>query len=165
MDDLRVNNGAVNSADRQQSTGATTFAIRCLGDAISCCSRFLIIAGTVIIGAVLFPLLVFRFVDLLALSVMLQRWLSGQRVEQTCVLFDRISPYLKRAVVASEDAKFCKHFGLDFGELASVMRQAHRNGTLDVRTASTVTMQISRKLFLWQGKSLSRKGWKSPSLE
>ena len=91
---------------------------------------------------------------------MLQRWLSGQRVEQTCVSFDRISPYLKRAVVASEDAKFCKHFGLDLGELASVMRQAHRNGTLDVRAASTVTIQISRNLFLWQGKSLSRKGLK-----
>ena len=148
----------MNSADRQQPTGAITFATSCLGDAIYYGSRSLIIAGTVFVGAVLFLLLVFRFVDPPASSVMLQHRLSSQRVEQTWVSLDRISPHLQRAVVASEDAKFCKHFGLDLGELAFVIRQAHRNGSLDVRGASTITMQVSRNLFLWQGKSLLRKG-------
>ena len=116
----------MNSADRQQPTGAITFATSCLGDAIYYGSRSLIIAGTVFVGAVLFLLLVFRFVDPPASSVMLQHWLSGQRVQQTWVSLDRISPNLQRAVVASEDAKFCKHFGLDLGELAFVIRQAKK---------------------------------------
>ena len=148
----------MNSADRHQSSSGTAFVGRCLVDAIYYGSRFLIIAGTVFVGTVLFLLLLFRFVDPPASSVMLQHSLMGRYVEQTWVPLDRISPHLQRAVVASEDAKFCRHFGLDLGELAFVMRQAHRNGTLDVRGASTITMQVSRNLFLWQGKSLLRKG-------
>ncbi|MEM8975810.1 MAG: monofunctional biosynthetic peptidoglycan transglycosylase [Pseudomonadota bacterium] len=146
-----------NSAGDNRSDSALAFAIRCFIDSLYFGSRFLVIAGVAFVGLLLVLLVILRFVNPPISSVMLQHWLAGRPVQQVWVPLTQISDNLQRAVVASEDAKFCRHPGLDLGELAYVMRQAHRNGSLNVRGASTITMQVSRNLFLWQGKSLLRK--------
>ena len=48
---------------------------------------------------------------------MVWRWMKGARVERTWVPMDRIAPVLPQTVIASEDAKFCTHSGIDWGEL------------------------------------------------
>ncbi len=66
---------------------------------------------------------------------------------------DRISPHLARAVIAAEDARFCDHWGID---LAAVREAVAEGGRL--RGASTITQQLAKNLFLWQGRSWLRKG-------
>ncbi|MCW5773098.1 MAG: monofunctional biosynthetic peptidoglycan transglycosylase [Rhodospirillaceae bacterium] len=68
----------------------------------------------------------------------------------------RISRHLERAVIASEDQRFCTHAGFDWIELRRVWRQ-WRAGA-ETRGASTITNQLAKNLFLWPGRSLLRKG-------
>jgi monofunctional biosynthetic peptidoglycan transglycosylase len=68
----------------------------------------------------------------------------------------RISRNLQRAVIASEDARFCSHAGFDWVELRRAWRE-YRSGEGD-RGASTITNQLAKNVFLWPGRSLIRKG-------
>ncbi len=66
-----------------------------------------------------------------------------------------ISPHIIRAVLAGEDQRFMSHSGFDFIELNHAVR-----GILEgerARGASTITMQMARSVFLWQGRSIARK--------
>src|SRR5262245_29228308 len=46
-------------------------------------------------------------------ALMLIRAAQGQDTRQEWVPLSRIAPALGRAVIASEDQKFCRHFGFD----------------------------------------------------
>ncbi len=104
--------------------------------------------------AVVLLIFVYRFIDPIASNLMIMRWLGGAGIEQRWVPVERMSPQLVRAVVASEDARFCGHRGIDFEEIAAAFSRA-RNGT--PRGASTISMQVAKNLFLWPGKSYVRK--------
>jgi monofunctional biosynthetic peptidoglycan transglycosylase len=60
------------------------------------------------------------------------------------------------AVVAAEDQRFPKHWGFDFASIADAVEEQGERGHL--RGASTITQQVARNLFLWQGRSYLRKG-------
>jgi len=62
-----------------------------------------------------------------------------------------------RCVIASEDQRFYQHHGFDWREIRIAQAEAERRGR-SPRGASTITMQCARSLFLWQGRSLIRKG-------
>ena len=66
-----------------------------------------------------------------------------------------ISPFLIKAVLASEDQRFMSHSGFDFRELSRAVKDILNEGK--VRGASTITMQMARTVFLWQDRSLTRK--------
>ncbi|MCB1514295.1 MAG: monofunctional biosynthetic peptidoglycan transglycosylase, partial [Hyphomicrobiaceae bacterium] len=66
----------------------------------------------------------------------------------------RISRNLQRAVIVSEDGRFCQHWGIDPREILAAIKRA-RNGV--PRGASTITMQVAKNLFLWSSKSYVRK--------
>ena len=57
----------------------------------------------------------------------------------------------------SEDQRFFQHDGFDWKEIDAAMDRAERTGR-PVRGASTITMQCARSIFLWQGRSWTRKG-------
>ena len=82
----------------------------------------------------------------------------GQEIEQRWVRLDNVSPNLIRAVITSEDGQFCRHWGIDFGEMRAALRRAEDGGLDEIRGASTISMQVSKNLFLWQSKYLFRKG-------
>lgn len=69
---------------------------------------------------------------------------------------DEISPHLRRAVLASEDDRFYLHYGFDFEEIENALERARRGRRL--RGASTITQQVAKNLFLWEGRSYVRKG-------
>ena len=91
-------------------------------------------------------------------TLMLGRWLTFQPVDRTWVPLDQISPNLIRAVIASEDQRYCSHRGVDWGELNAVMED--EDGPR--RGASTLTMQTAKNVFLWPGRSYLRKGLEIP---
>ena len=67
----------------------------------------------------------------------------------------RISPHLRKAVLAGEDQRFLDHHGFDFLEMDQAVRDlVLRKG---LRGASTITMQTARTVFLWPSRSLLRK--------
>lgn len=91
---------------------------------------------------------------------MLGRLLTGQGVERIWTPLDAISPALQRSVIASEDARFCVHDGVDWDAL---MQQVSRlEDGEDVRGASTITMQLAKNLYLWPSRSYVRKSLEIP---
>jgi monofunctional glycosyltransferase len=82
---------------------------------------------------------------------------NSAAIQKRWVNFSKISPYLKRAVVASEDDLFYTHCGIDWAALrraaeTNIKREKYSHG------GSTITMQLARNLFLSPRKSLIRKG-------
>lgn len=74
----------------------------------------------------------------------------------TAVSRQAISPTLRRAVLASEDDRFYLHNGIDFVEIDKALDRRKHGGKL--RGASTLTQQVAKNLFLWNGRSYIRKG-------
>ncbi|WP_375254098.1 monofunctional biosynthetic peptidoglycan transglycosylase [Yoonia sp.] len=73
-----------------------------------------------------------------------------QGVSQDWVPIEEIAPIMARAVVAAEDANFCLHWGLDLNAIRDAVDRG-RGG------ASTISQQVVKNVFLWQGRSWSRK--------
>ena len=120
------------------------------------------VAGIVFCGwfiVVLLLIVVYRFVNPPASSLMAMQWLGGTSIEREWVPLEKISPNLMRAVIVSEDGRFCRHWGIDFGEVLAALKRA-KNGT--PRGASTITMQVAKNLFLWQSRSYVRKALEVP---
>ena len=91
-------------------------------------------------------------------TLMAWRMVSGQEMRRDWAPLGAISPHLARAVVNSEDARFCLHGGVDWGALGEVLDAdgGPRRG------ASTLTMQTAKNLFLWPGRSYLRKALELP---
>ena len=73
------------------------------------------------------------------------------------VSMDKISPHMPVAVMASEDARFLKHHGFDFNAIESAAKNNARGGK--VHGASTISQQTAKNVFLWPGRSWTRKGF------
>jgi monofunctional glycosyltransferase len=116
----------------------------------------LILAGLAVGYAVLVLVLIvaYRWIDPPRSALMLTTRLTGEPVLYAPVPIARISSYLQRAVVTSEDARFCYHRGVDWGALYEAMNEA--------RGGSTITMQTAKNLFLWPSRSYIRKAIEIP---
>ncbi len=78
------------------------------------------------------------------------------RTDYEWASLERISPYAAIAVVASEDQQFPFHAGFDLNSIRESVRASERGRKL--RGASTISQQVAKNLFLWNGRSLVRKG-------
>lgn len=79
---------------------------------------------------------------------------QDQSAMQLWVPLEDISPWLQVSVIASEDQKFPRHFGFD---IESIQKSLDENSSRP-RGASTITQQVAKNLFLWNGRSYIRKG-------
>jgi monofunctional biosynthetic peptidoglycan transglycosylase len=107
--------------------------------------------------------LVLRFVPPWTSAVMMERrvgaLLHGEhdfRLQQRWVPWERVSPYVPLAMVASEDQKFPFHHGFDLDQIQDALDDADDGKRL--RGASTISQQVAKNLFLWNGRSFVRKG-------
>jgi monofunctional biosynthetic peptidoglycan transglycosylase len=78
------------------------------------------------------------------------------RKVQRWVPYERISPSLKRAVLAAEDAAFFQHEGIDFDEMEKSFEANWKKGKL-ARGGSTITQQLAKNLYLSPSKNPVRK--------
>jgi monofunctional biosynthetic peptidoglycan transglycosylase len=97
----------------------------------------------------------YRYVNPPLTSVMVWKRLGGASIVRHWVDLEDISPNLVRAVLVSEDARFCAHSGVDLKEVEAVLEDIGE-GT-SPRGASTITMQVVKNLFLWSDRSFIRK--------
>ncbi|MBW1923064.1 MAG: monofunctional biosynthetic peptidoglycan transglycosylase [Deltaproteobacteria bacterium] len=68
---------------------------------------------------------------------------------------ERISPHLRRAVLAGEDQRFLQHHGFDLRELLDALGDLVSGRGR--RGASTISMQVARTVFLWPERTWPRK--------
>lgn len=120
---------------------------------------------TVVVAAVAPWMLVLplSFVEPPTTAVMLARtvqrlfqWKHPIYPQRDVVPLRLVDSELQRAVLAAEDDRFFLHYGLDFVEIESALEQRRRGRRL--RGASTITQQVAKNLFLWEGRSYVRKG-------
>ena len=65
--------------------------------------------------------------------------------------WDDIAPVMGRSVVAAEDANFCLHWGFDMAAIRLAVAEGGARG------ASTLSQQVVKNVYLWQGRSWLRK--------
>lgn len=98
---------------------------------------------------------IFAFIDPPVTALQLWKRAGGAPIERRLVPLEEISPHLVRAVLMSEDGRFCRHYGIDPRELLVVLNDARQGKA--ARGASTITMQLVKNLYLWPGRSYVRK--------
>jgi monofunctional glycosyltransferase len=80
------------------------------------------------------------------------------RTDYEWVDLENISPHAAIAVVASEDQQFPFHAGFDLNSIRESVRASERGKKKHLRGASTISQQVAKNLFLWNGYSFIRKG-------
>ncbi len=107
---------------------------------------------------------VFGLIGLVALAVILPSFLPVPQglymrsearrlgeIQRVWTPMEEIAPVMARSVVAAEDANFCTHWGFDM----SAIRDAIEDG--GNRGASTLSQQVVKNVYLWQGRNWTRK--------
>jgi monofunctional glycosyltransferase len=109
-----------------------------------------------------FSFLYLKWFPPLTTSVQIQRRIESvfaaekYRKQYSFVHLSEISKHLVHAAIASEDARFFEHSGIDWVELHTVLTSAWRHGELE-RGGSTMTQQLIKNLFLTTYRSMLRK--------
>lgn len=81
---------------------------------------------------------------------------ENSRLYKDWTPYEDISKEMALAVVASEDQAFPKHWGFDFDEIQDAIKENQRRKR--PRGASTISQQVAKNVFLWNGRSYLRKG-------
>nr|WP_240705122.1 monofunctional biosynthetic peptidoglycan transglycosylase [Pacificoceanicola onchidii] len=113
--------------------------------------KWLVRLGVIMAAAMLLLVLTFKGLNPPTTHTI---WSEQKRlgsVDRMWVDADQIAPVMLRAVVAAEDANFCNHWGFDM----SAIRAAIASGA--ARGGSTISQQVVKNVFLWQGRSYVRK--------
>src|SRR6476661_2689658 len=82
---------------------------------------------------------------------------AGHGLSRDYVSMKEMSPYTKLAVISSEDQQFPDHNGFDWKSIEKAMAYNKKKPNR-VRGASTISQQVAKNVFLWQGRSWFRKG-------
>ena len=111
-----------------------------------------------LLGLVFPPLLVLplRWINPATTAFMVQHWVMSAAPYYHWTDWDDISPHAAVAVIAAEDQTFFEHRGFDVDSIQDALAEAQQGGR--VRGASTISQQVSKNLFLWPGRSVTRKG-------
>jgi monofunctional biosynthetic peptidoglycan transglycosylase len=102
-------------------------------------------------------IILLRWVDPPITMTQLVNWATGDGFRRDYVRADQVSPYLRLAVIASEDQLFPEHLGFDWKRIKEAMAYNKRKPT-KLRGGSTISQQTAKNVFLWQGRSWIRKG-------
>lgn len=102
-----------------------------------------------------------RFLPPLFTVLMVKQAVAGHGMDYRWRSLDRISPRLVEAVIAAEDARFCRHHGFDVEAIQKALEaneRAEQRGSGKVRGGSTISQQTAKNVFLWPGRDWVRKG-------
>ncbi|MCB1342403.1 MAG: monofunctional biosynthetic peptidoglycan transglycosylase [Pseudooceanicola sp.] len=113
--------------------------------------RLFVRAALGIVALVVLLVVLFSVVNPPVTHTIWSEWRRLGEVEREWVPLEKIAPEMARSVVAAEDANFCNHWGFD----VEAIRKAIESG--GNRGASTISQQVVKNVFLWQGRSWFRK--------
>lgn len=118
--------------------------------------RVLLAVMAIVVVAPVALVLLFRFVPPPITPLMIERWLEDGSITRQWVPLSGISPNLVRAVIASEDSKFCSHHGFDWDSIDRALEEDAAGVRL--RGGSTISQQTAKNLFLSPSRNWARKG-------
>lgn len=89
-----------------------------------------------------------------------QQLFSGNSItmDKKWVNIKKISPYMIRAVITSEDQNFLKHWGFDFNAIEKAYDHNQKENARSIKGASTISQQTAKNVFLWPYRDWIRKG-------
>ncbi len=105
--------------------------------------------------------ILYRFVPppftILMIQRLVEQKMDGEKLKwkRDWVSIDEMSPFIQRAVIASEDDQFLNHWGFDVDAIKSAYQQNKKGKRL--KGGSTITQQTAKNIFLWPDRSYFRK--------
>ena len=105
----------------------------------------------------LFCILLFKWVNPPITMTQLVSWIRGDGLKRDYVGWKKISYNAKLSVIASEDQVFPDHSGFDWKNIKKAMAYNKKKPNR-IRGASTISQQVAKNVFLWQGRGWIRKG-------
>jgi monofunctional biosynthetic peptidoglycan transglycosylase len=111
----------------------------------------------------LLAVVLFSFINPPVTPLMVKRALIRQPngsftgIRKSWVSLREISPHMVRAVVASEDNRFVKHWGIDMQAVQKAVEHNKRHRRK--HGASTISQQVAKNVFLWPARTYLRKGF------
>ncbi|MDR2119801.1 MAG: monofunctional biosynthetic peptidoglycan transglycosylase [Tannerella sp.] len=123
--------------------------------------RIFVLCRNLLIALFLFSIalvFVYKYVPVYYTPLMFIRLYNkeAKEIKHKWVPIDRISQSMIQAVMASEDNRFMEHHGFDREQIQKAIDEARSGRRL--RGASTISQQTAKNVFLWQGKTMFRKG-------
>ena len=103
-------------------------------------------------------ILLIRFVDPPITVTQITSIIEGNDFKRTHLSLDEMSTAAKLAVIASEDQLFPDHNGFDIKGIERALAFNKKKKGKKIRGASTISQQVAKNVFLWQGRSWFRKG-------
>lgn len=103
-------------------------------------------------------ILLIRFVDPPITVTQITSIIEGNGFKRTHLSLDEMSTAAKLAVIASEDQLFPDHNGFDIKGIERALAFNKKKKGKKIRGASTISQQVAKNVFLWQGRSWFRKG-------
>ena len=83
-------------------------------------------------------------------------FITGNGLKRDYIDLEDMSSYARLAFIAAEDQKFPDHNGFDWKMIGKAMDHNKKNPN-KMRGASTISQQVAKNVFLWQGRSSFRK--------
>ena len=80
------------------------------------------------------------------------------KLSHSWVPLEKIATDMPVAVIASEDANFMKHHGFDYKAIEHAAERNRKHPEKQKLGASTISQQTAKNVFLWPGRSWTRKG-------
>ena len=103
-------------------------------------------------------LIVLKWINPPTTVTQLASWVQGHGLKRDYVDYEDMSPNMKLAVMASEDQLFPDHNGFDWKSIEKAMKNNSKKKVRRIRGGSTISQQVAKNVFLWQGRSWLRKG-------
>ncbi|WP_174260249.1 monofunctional biosynthetic peptidoglycan transglycosylase [Spirosoma endbachense] len=103
-----------------------------------------------------------KYVPVLITPLVISRWMDTIGTDESSHVYkkwrsyDEINKEVALAVVSSEDQAFPTHWGFDFDEIQDAIKENQTRKR--PRGASTISQQVAKNVFLWNGRSYIRKG-------
>jgi monofunctional biosynthetic peptidoglycan transglycosylase len=102
-------------------------------------------------------IILLKWIDPPITITQLSNWIGGYGLKRDYVDFKDMSPNVRLAVMASEDQLFPDHNGFDMTNIKQAWMERSKKHKR-IRGASTISQQVAKNVFLWQGGGWFRKG-------
>lgn len=109
--------------------------------------------------------LILRWIPVIYTPLMFQRSIEYRQdkdfdTRKKWVRIEKISPWMRKAAIASEDNLFFEHNGFDLKQIKIALENHFKKGKR-LRGASTISQQTAKNVFLFPGRNFIRKGFEA----